>query len=139
MQQQTLLGPNTKFKTVPLISGADDIAFVAIERGSKEFPTDSDTGVALSIGAQSNYLVVDDLTYDPPASPTGKQLPARGLAADRPSCPRDEIAADQSPGHLDREPEPVGQPSHARTECAAGDHRHLHAESDRQRTVHPRP
>ena len=69
MQQQTLLGPNTKFKTVPLISGADDIAFVAIERGSKEFPTDSDTGVALSIGAQSNYLVVDDLTYDPPASP----------------------------------------------------------------------
>ena len=69
MRQQTLLGPNTKFKTVPLISGADDIAFVSIERGSREIPTDSDTGVALSLGGQSNYLVVDDLTYDPPASP----------------------------------------------------------------------
>jgi len=67
MQQQTLLGPNTKFKTVPLISGSSDIAFVAIERGSRASPTDSDTGVALALG--SPYLVVDDLTYDPPSSP----------------------------------------------------------------------
>ncbi len=70
MQQQTLLGPNTKFKGVPLISGSDDIAFVAIERGSKEIPIDSATGVQLSpLSGGAGYLVVDDLTYDPPSSP----------------------------------------------------------------------
>ena len=70
MQQQTLLGPNTKFKGVPLISGSDDIAFVAIERGSKEIPIDSATGVQLSpLAGGTGYLVVDDLTYDPPSSP----------------------------------------------------------------------
>jgi hypothetical protein len=69
-QQQTLLGPNTKFKTVPLLSGAGDIAYVAIERGTKETPTDSATGVMLApLSPGSGYLVVDDLTYDPPSSP----------------------------------------------------------------------
>jgi hypothetical protein len=70
MQQQTLLGPNTSFKTVPLISAQEDIAYVAIERGSREFPTDSATGVSLTpLSPGSGYLVVDDLTYDPPSSP----------------------------------------------------------------------
>ena len=69
-QQQTLLGPNTKFKSVPLLSGAGDIAYVAIERGTKETPTDSATGVMLApLTPGSGYLVVDDLTYDPPSSP----------------------------------------------------------------------
>ena len=70
MQQQTLLGPNTKFKGVPLVSGSDNIAFVEIERGSKASPTDSATGVATTpLSPGSGYLVVDDLTYDPPSSP----------------------------------------------------------------------
>ena len=69
-QQQTLLGPNTKFKGVPLLSGAGDIAYVAIERGTKETPTDSATGVMLApLSPGSGYLVVDDLSYDPPSSP----------------------------------------------------------------------
>ena len=70
MQQQTLLGPNTKFKGVPLVSGSDNIAFVEIERGSKASPTDSATGVALTpLSPGSGYLVVDDLSYEPPSSP----------------------------------------------------------------------
>ena len=42
-------------------------------------------------------------------------------------APGNEIAADQSPGHLDREPEPIGEPGLAGTDRAARGHRHLHA------------
>ena len=70
MQQQTLLGPNTSFKGVPLLSAQEDIAYVAIERGTKETPTDSATGVMLApVSGSSGSLVVDDLTYEPPSSP----------------------------------------------------------------------
>lgn len=66
-QQQTLLGPNTLFKGVPLISSGQDIAFVAIERGSRTpFSNDSATGVYLASGTP---LIVDDLIYEPPSSP----------------------------------------------------------------------
>ena len=135
MQQQTLLGPNTKFKAVPLLSGADDIAFVAIERGQQGHrrPTRT-TGVMLA------PLRRDRATSSSTTSPTTR--PPRHRKAASCSAPRrrppasrpgHEIAADQNPGHLDREPEPLGEPGLAGTHRAARRHRHLHAEPDQHR------
>ena len=116
MQQQTLLGPNTKFKGVPLISGAEDIAYVAIERGTKETPIDSATGVMLAPLVGRLRLPGRRRPHLRPAVlAAGKQLPARRLAGDHPPAAGDEIAADQNPGHLDRQPEPLGSPGLAGT------------------------
>lgn len=69
-QQQTLLGPNTSYKTVPLVSAGQQIAFVAVELGSKSVPSDSATGVTLSqYSTGSHKLLIDDLVYEPPSSP----------------------------------------------------------------------
>lgn len=73
-RQSTMLLPNQtakgSYKLVPLLSSADDIAFVAVEAGTYD-PNNpnpsSATGVYPAVG--QTHLVLDDLTYDPPSSP----------------------------------------------------------------------
>ncbi|HLH64368.1 MAG TPA: hypothetical protein VKV27_01585 [Solirubrobacteraceae bacterium] len=58
---------------VSVSSASDNIAYVAVELGSVDGNTASPTGV--TEGAGNSYLYIDDLTYDPPASP-----PAAGFS-----------------------------------------------------------
>ena len=68
-QEQTLLPAqgSPTYKAVPLISGSVNIAYVAIELGTKGTPTNSPSGVTLQ--QLSKDLFIDDLTYYPPSSP----------------------------------------------------------------------
>ncbi len=68
-QVTTTLGPQSgpSFQQVQLTSTSDSIAFVAVEHGIVDGNTSSPTGVAE--GAGNTFLYLDDLTYDPPASP----------------------------------------------------------------------
>lgn len=66
-QEQTLIGPSVKFKPVAIESSKGDIAFVAIEEGSKE-PEDPESPTHVSLPAATT-LLVDDLVYDKPSSP----------------------------------------------------------------------
>jgi hypothetical protein len=66
-QEQTLIGPSVKFKPVAIESSKGDIAFIAIEEGSKE-PEDPESPTHVSLPAATT-LLVDDLTYDKPSSP----------------------------------------------------------------------
>ena len=58
--------PSPVYKPMIVSSAAYDIAFVVIERGTP-FTGTSITGVSPSIG--QSLLLLDDLTYDPPAAP----------------------------------------------------------------------
>jgi hypothetical protein len=68
-QEETILPPqsSTTFRQVVVTSGAGEIAFVAVEEGTKGTNSNTATGVGLT--AQTGYLWLDDLTYDPPSSP----------------------------------------------------------------------
>src|SRR4029078_3030655 len=68
-QEETILPPqaSTTYKQVAISSGADDIAFVAVEEGTKGTNSTNATEGGLTVG--TNNLSLDDLTYDPPSSP----------------------------------------------------------------------
>jgi len=86
-QEETILPPqaSTTYKQVAITSGAGDIAYVAVEEGTKGTNTNTATGVGLTVG--NSYLSLDDLTYDPPSSPPessfllGANPPAANLVA----------------------------------------------------------
>jgi hypothetical protein len=69
LRQQTLLSPFDAYKGVAYQSASDNIAFVSVEAGHYDpnNPADSLSGVTLGAGGQ--YLLLDDLTYNPPSSP----------------------------------------------------------------------
>ena len=69
VQQSSFLPPQTQptYKQISVNSSAYDIAFVVIERGTQTGNPASLTGVSPSIG--QSLLLLDDLTYDPPAAP----------------------------------------------------------------------
>jgi hypothetical protein len=68
-QEETILPPqsSTTYKQVAVTSGTGNIAYVAVEEGTKGTNTNTATGVGLTVG--NSYLSLDDLTYDPPSSP----------------------------------------------------------------------
>jgi hypothetical protein len=71
-QEVTTLGPQsaTTFQQVSVTSTSDNIAFVAVELGTPNSNSSSPTGVTDSaVDLNSSALYLDDLTYDPPASP----------------------------------------------------------------------
>ena len=86
-QEETILPPqaSTTYKQVAISSGSDDIAFVAVEEGTKGTNSTTATEVGLTVG--TNNLSLDDLTYDPPSSPPessfllGANPPAANLVA----------------------------------------------------------
>ena len=86
-QEETILPPqaSTTYKQVAIASGAGDIAYVAVEEGTKGTNTNTATEVGLTVG--NSYLSLDDLTYDPPSSPPessfllGANPPAANLVA----------------------------------------------------------
>ncbi len=68
-QQQTLLSKFDTFKAVPLHSNAGDIAYVAVELGSKDPEPNPDSPTGVTLAAGGSYLLIDDLQYNPPSSP----------------------------------------------------------------------
>jgi hypothetical protein len=67
----TALGPQsgTTWQQVTLSSSSFNIAFVAVELGTQNGNPSSPTGVGDTVVDPSSPLYLDDLTYDPPASP----------------------------------------------------------------------
>ena len=133
MQQQTLLGPNTNFKGVPL----------ALGRGRHRLRRDraGQQGIPDRLCDRRRPRLLGALRLSrrrrphlrPAVLAAGKQLPARRLALDRPLRARDEIAADQNPGHLDGQPEPFGEPG------PAGTHRAVPGSPAPSRRTRPTP
>jgi hypothetical protein len=89
-QEQTLIGPSVKFKPAVIESSKGDIAFVAIEEGSKE-PEDPESPTHVSLPAATT-LLVDDLTYDKPSSPPESEFVLGATPASTSTVAGDHVA-----------------------------------------------
>ena len=116
-QEQTLIGPSVKFKPVAIESAKGDIAFVAIEEGSKE-PEDPESPTHVSLPAATT-LLVDDLTYYPPSSPPESEFVLGATPASTSTVAGDHVAV-KLPVTWFANPEPSKSPVELEVSTPAG-------------------